>query len=1166
MRLAPNDRLGQYQIESVLGAGGMGVVYRAFDSRLQRQVAIKFVQPTDQLDVSHRVLAEARAASALSHPNICTVHEVADHGDHSFIVMEYVDGRPLSDLITEGALPPDVALDIASQVAGALAHAHERNVVHGDLKAANILVSGVRVKVVDFGLAQRTSAADEKTALSITGGTLYAMAPEQLRGARPDARSDVWAFGVLLQELVSGTRPFVGSTAAELSAAILHQEPARPPASVMPAVRRIIERCLATDPARRYQNAGEILAVIDAISSSKQQQLDVSEPDEDWKVPTPPAIAAAAAARQIALIGREQELAQVRTAWDQAKAGRRQLVLIAGDAGIGKTRLVTEFARSIEPEATILLGRCDQEALVAQQPFVEALEWYARECPLRILEAQTADVDGVWEVAQLVAPLARRLALATDQVASNPEGRRYRLFEAVATLMSRIARTRPLLLVVEDLHWADRPTLLLLRHLLRSSHEAALCVVATYREADLGRTQPLTESLAELRREEGVTRIVLHGLGQPQVDQFISQWIGRQSPPSLTRVVATNTEGNPFFVSEVLQHLAETGAMARIEAQAGHASQDLGGLPEGVRETIGRRLRRLSEECHRALSLAAVVGREFTVPVLAALTETTENKLLDSLDEAIDARLVQNVPGSTERYTFTHALVRDTLYGELTPARRSRLHRQVAEALDRLASPGPRPLADLAHHYAQAATPTDAQKAIECAVGAAERATAAFALEEAARFYKIALEALDLLPQDTASQQRRRDLHFRRARAFAELGLWGPARTDLEAALPLLDQADVTERTELLLELSKCAFWMLDIPPMRRYADEALHLAESLGRDDLVADALSWLSGAMNSEGDVPAAVEMDRRAMARVGGAKTFGLARAVISLYHMGLISEAVDRAHEALDSARQSQDPTFRVYALQHLGISLSAVGRYAEASRAFSEMRDFGRRHGVLPMLARGIAMSAGIHIALGDFARGEEIALEARELARRVAFPPPFVSAGIDLLTIFARSNDPGRADAIFADVDRAVVATAGWHGWLWRLRLSEAKAELALARSEWPAAIAAATETITDSEARSRPKYVALGLIARAQARSATGEVPEAISDATRAIQVARTLGDPVVLLKALGVQIGLDGSDALAGEARECGQRILAHVDDAGLRERFVASELGQLAATRVP
>lgn len=1157
MVVAPGARLGPYEIERLLGAGGMGEVYRAFDSRLQRPVAIKFIQPADAIDVSRRILAEARSASALNHPNICTVHDVAEHGDQSFIVMEYVDGRPLSDVIVEGAAAPDAALDMATQVASAMAHAHERNVVHGDLKAANVLVTQAgRIKVVDFGLAHHAGV-ETTTEQSITGGTPYAMAPEQLRGARADSRSDVWALGVLLQEIVSGTRPFMRQTVAQLLTAILTEMPTPPPAHVAPAVRRIIDRCLARDPARRYQRAGEVLTALELMSGRNAPVASGSEQVQDWTIPPPPALTAIGAS-QIVLVGREDEWAQLRAAWDRARAGRRQLVLVAGEPGIGKTRLVMEFARSVGSDATVLLGRCDQEALVPQQPFVEALEWYARVCPAGVLEAQLADVDGVRELAQLIAPLARRAPTMPDPVDSNPEGRRYRLFEAVATLVSEIARTRPLLMVLEDLHWADRPTVLLLRHLLRSSHEAPLCLVATYRETDLGRTHPLADVLADLRREEGVTHVALHGLGEELVHQFIGHWIGRESPSSLTHLVAGNTEGNPFFLSEVLRHLAETGALAREgTTAAARTRDDLGGLPEGVRAAISRRLTRLSEGCNRVLSLAAVVGREFTLPVLTSLAEVSEEQLFDVLDEALAARLVQNVPGAPDRYAFTHALVRDTLYEELSPARRSRLHRQVAETLDRLASPGDRPLADLAHHYAQAASAADANKTIECAVGAAERAAAAFALEEAARFYGLALRALDLLPQDASLKPRRLDLHFRRGRAFADLGLWGPARTELESALPLVDPADSTRRAELLLELCKCSFWQLDTRAVRRYANEALPLAESLGRDDFAADAMSWLAGVLNAEGDVPGAVDLNRLAMARIGGAKTYGLALVVISLYHMGLIDEALDRAIQSVESARASQDPTFRVYALQHLAITLTGAGRYAEAQRAFEEMREFGRRHGVLPMLARGIAMSAGIHIGLGDYARGEELAHEARELARRIGFPPPFVSAGIDLLLVFARSRDPGRADAILDDVAQAVVAASGWHGWLWRLRLSQARAELSLVRGEWQSAIAAATDGIADSEARSRPKYAALGLLTRATARKAIGDVPQAISDATRSVEIARTLGDPAVLLKALKVLIDLDGSDALAGEARGCAQRILSHLDDGQLRERFLASEL---------
>jgi hypothetical protein len=235
----------------------------------------------------------------------------------------------------------------------------------------------------------------------------------------------------------------------------------------------------------------------------------------------------------------------------------------------------------------------------------------------------------------------------------------------------------------------------------------------------------------------------------------------------------------------------------------------------------------------------------------------------------------------------------------------------------------------------------------------------------------------------------------------------------------------------------------------------------------------------------------------------------------------------------------------------------VGRYAEAGRAFDEVREVGRRHGVLPMLARGLAMCGGTHIALGDYARGEALAQEARELARRIGFPPPFVSAGIDLLTVFARRYEVGRADAIIDQVARDVVASSGWHGWLWRLRLSQARAELELARGDWQMAIEAATEGIVNSEARSRPKYVALGLMARAQARRATDSVDAASSDAARAAEIARALGDPAVLLKALKIQIAVDGSDALVNEARGCSERIVAQLDDVALRDAFLVSEL---------
>jgi tetratricopeptide (TPR) repeat protein len=1170
MDLRRGDRLRQYEIDAVLGAGGMGTVYRAFDARLQRPVAIKVIHAQSDPDAPARMMAEARSASALNHPNICTIHEVGEDRDCTFIVMEHVEGSPLSDLMAAGPTPSAKALQLALQIASAVAHAHERGVVHGDLKSANVLLTvSSLIKVVDFGLARRPAQDDAATETGYARGTPYAMAPDQLRGASADTRSDVWAIGVLLQELASGAKPFERATVPEVMAAILTEPPSPPPPHVDPALRRIIERCLARDPADRYQRAGEVLAALEAITARELPRIRTAE----WRaaydagldststaIPLPPALAATAAS-PVPLVGRRGDLDAIRAAWTRAREGRRQLVLIGGEAGIGKTRLVGEFARSVGVEGIALLGRSEQEALVPYQPFVEALEWYARECPGGLLEAQIADVEGVRELAHLVPALGRRVAIPGERVESNAEGQRYRLFEATAALLSAIARFRPLLIVLEDLHWADRSTLLMLRHLFRSSHEAALCLVATYRETDLGRTHPLAEILADLRRDDGVVRVGLRGLNEGQVDELITRWIGRGSPASLTRIVSENTDGNPFFIGEVLRHLGETGALTHFESGKSSGRRTEFGLPEGVREVIGRRLARLSEACNRVLGLAAVVGREFDLPVLQALGDLSEDRLLDVLDEALEARLVHEAPGAAGRYTFTHALVRETLYGELTAARRARQHRLVAETLERLATPGQEPLADLAYHYAHAASAADAEKAVSYAVRAAERASAAFALEEAARFYEVALQALDLLPDGPALGERRLDLHFRRGRAFVDLGQWEPARKEFEAALPLLDPEKAAQRAELLGLLANCAFWMLDTPAVRRYAGEELTIGESLGRDDLAADAMSWIAGVMNADGDVAGAAEVDRKAMARIGGPKTFGLTRAVITLYHLGRVEEALERAREAVEASAGTPNPNFRVYALQHLGISLGANGRYAEALRIFAEMREVGKRYGVLPMTARGISMSAGVYMALGDYARAEAISREARDLARRVAFPPPLVSAGLDLLFVFARTREPGRADAIVDDVAAAASAASGWHGWLWRLRLNEALAELALARGDWNGAIASASECIADSQARTRPKYEVLGLVTRAKGRHALHDVAGARTDAARAVDLARALRDPAVSLSALNTLIGIDGSDQLAAEARSCVDHILANVDDSELRDRFLAAQAASVA-----
>ena len=673
------------------------------------------------------------------------------------------------------ALPMEDAVRYGIEIADALAHAHERGVVHRDLKAANIVVSSSgSLKIVDFGLASRADVlmSDVATHASVAGpgvavGTPYAMAPEQVRGGGADARTDLWALGVLMYEMLVGTRPFNGATVAELFSSILRDPPAPLPTRTSGPLREIVHTCLAKGPAERYQRAADVRLLLEAVAFGLRRGDTPSDLSVATGVPLPPSPLLSLAKGASGFVGREPELAQMGQMWTRATSGQRQLILLAGEPGIGKTRLALEFA-SVRAElaATVLVGRCDEAALVPYQPFVEALSWYARVCAELDLRAQLAAIGGGAELGPLIPELLRRVPDLPTQPAMNPEGQRYRLFEAVAELLARASALRPMILVFDDLHWADKPTLLMLRHVMRASTAAFLCIVGTYRESELARTHPLAEMLADLRLEPAVTRLSLRGLEEAQVKGLIDAFVESDASSHLTRLVADNTEGNPFFIGEMLRHLIESGALAKLQSGSGGVESAAAlGLPEGVKEVIGRRLSRLSEACNQTLSLAAVIGREFDIEVLEGLGDLPEDRLLDAIDAGVQAQLIAEAPGRAGRFSFVHALIRETLYGELTTTRRVRLHRRVGEAIERLAQGrSDPPLADLAYHFVQAASADAADKAIDYATRAGDRAADTLAHEEAARHYGMALQSLELKAASIETDLRRVDLHTRRAR------------------------------------------------------------------------------------------------------------------------------------------------------------------------------------------------------------------------------------------------------------------------------------------------------------------------------------------------------------------------------------------------------------------
>jgi DNA-binding NarL/FixJ family response regulator len=467
----------------------------------------------------------------------------------------------------------------------------------------------------------------------------------------------------------------------------------------------------------------------------------------------------------VPFVGRGEELALLAERLVAVVAGQGSLVLLLGEPGIGKTRLLEELAATARARGVpVLWGRCyEGEGAPAYWPWVQVVRAYVGAHDPDTLRRQMG--PGAADIAQVVPEVRQALPDLPVPPPLAPEQARFRLFDSVAQFVKNATAEQPLVIALDDLHWADKPSLLLLQFLSRELAGTRLLLLGAYRDVEPDRQHPLADTLAALRRERLHERIPLRGLTPEDVAALVRDAAGTELDDAGSRLAAAlhaETEGNPFFVQEVLRHLEESGRVVVRDGRWVHVPADIGALelPDGVREVIGRRLSRLSEPCNRALGVAAVIGREFDLTTLAqagrgspaALPEGPE-ELLEVLSEAEAARLIDEAPRAPGRYRFAHALIRETLYEELSTARRVRLHRRVGEALEQRHRSHPEPhLAALAHHFAEAAPGGDVEKAIDYARRAADHAAAQYAYEDAARFYETALQLLELTEQADGRQ------------------------------------------------------------------------------------------------------------------------------------------------------------------------------------------------------------------------------------------------------------------------------------------------------------------------------------------------------------------------------------------------------------------------------
>ncbi len=495
--------------------------------------------------------------------------------------------------------------------------------------------------------------------------------------------------------------------------------------------------------------------------------------DSAASVPLPRALTVA---RPEAFVGRDAYLRRLDGIFAQTVAGGCRLVVLGGEPGIGKTRLATEFARRVHARsATVLFGRCDEAALLALQPFVEALRHFVDACRPREIGGSSVLLA---ELRRLLPEVAERLPDLPEPLAGDPEGARARLFEAVSGLLCDEAQRAPLVLILDDLHWADDATILLLRYLMRHPRAARVMVLATYRDTEIDPDHALMKTIAALHADDLVERVAVGALDSSAVSALVGALAGRSVSARLEQLVYQETEGNPFFVAEVMRARAELGGQSGQEPTWTAGG---GAVPVGVRDVIRQRVARLGKTTSRVLDAAAVLGSAFDLDVLRSVTELGEDDLVERLEAAMRARLVEESLDARS-HAFAHVLIRHTLYGGLTATRRALLHRRAGDAHEVVNAGRLDPhLAEIAYHYTAAGTRRDIEKAIGYSASAGRHALSQLSYERAAAHFRAAAGLMDATSDD-AARQRRCELVIAQGEAELQAGDPGSRLTLLAAA------------------------------------------------------------------------------------------------------------------------------------------------------------------------------------------------------------------------------------------------------------------------------------------------------------------------------------------------------------------------------------------------
>jgi tetratricopeptide (TPR) repeat protein len=1039
-----------YRIEAVIGRGGVGTVYRAVQLTLQRDVALKLLTAEQSADSSFRqmFLDESILAASLDHPHVVPVYDAGEVEQVLYMAMRYVPGSDLQGMIRrEGRLSPHASVMILEQVAGALDAAHAAGLVHRDVKPSNVLIAGghgaeqpLHAWLGDFGLSRRIAdPAEQATERPL--GTVHYVAPEQIRGDAVDHRADIYSLGCLLFECLTGSVPFAHSSVPSVLYA--HLESPSPTVSDLgiglpPALDEVISWALAKSPDDRPQSAT-------ALAQAAAQALSGAPVSPD--TPRARARSLGAASRRTRasrpIVGRLLESEDLVSLLDDASAGVGGVATLAGEAGIGKTTLARQLSTLAEQRGIPAVWGIGASAETARPywHWIQLVRAIAgrREGPEVF---KTLGAVGAW-LYTIVPDL--ELGLPGPGAVGAEEGR-FHLYDALLRLLELAAERSGLLVVLDDLQFADEASLLALSYISRAVADKRILIVCTHRDLELEESRRDAAPFSELVRP--TLGIVLKGLPAADVRRMIESRRDLPPPDALVDRIHQLTGGNPLFVSELLSLIEAEHELDDSAVAAGAMP-----LPAGVRDAITARLAMLSAAGREVLGVASVIGQQFRAGTLAAAAGTPAVELLELLDEAVRLRLVRPTTHYADGYGFHHGLIQATLYDAIPRGRRLALHDAVARALEQdpavVAGEG---LAEIAHHYLEAAPAHDPARAIDYARRAGDRAMATFAYDQAVAMYRGALgvtgltepqraELLQALGEaqmrvgdtDAARQTLLRAADAARVRddpvAFAHAALscaiWGLTNgTDEQlvglaqeavARLEHVEEPGLMARVEGLL--AAAIYWSDEVERRERLAEDALRLArsEDQGRHDrdssqtlgyVLGRYLLARWGPKSAIRDVEISDEVVELAQ-RLGDTELELLIRnwritVLMELGRFAAVDQEIARVEQMAGELRQ---PRAMVFLPLHYALRAGTMGRFDDAEGLNAHSAEIGRQlRGSTSDLA-GSAQLLMLRLLQG---RLPELEQPLRALA---ASRPEMVGYACALAAMLSQAGRPAEAQA-----------------------------------------------------------------------------------------------------------------------------------------------------------